>query len=354
MPHRTPNQPPADQHSSHAHLVNVHNSPVRRLLRPSAPTVTLFPRGKVAVYKRNRQPVMTGKDNQPPSRGAVVEMSRKSRRRLMQRLATIRSDILPLFITLTWPDEQVAKAGELGPEIKRQIDVLGKRLLRWSSVASVVWRVEWKPRKSGRFRGVVVPHVHALVWRPVPACDSWQARFDEWCRQQWHEIAGEGNPAHKIYGTDVRLPGDGDHVMRYVSKYVAKESSIELPEGSGRAWGVIGRRNLPVDGAIVLDVSKVPPGEVEKQLVKMAEGYQPPEENETWVMFGDAGITLLMLLTAGAEIQWVSDSAWGWLQQVSPDAAWAAVRPLRGHLLRPTDRGQPVYMPGFQPPVEYE
>jgi len=62
----------------------------------------------------------------------------------------------------------------------------------------------------------------------------------------WYEIVGSGDEAHLAAGTRVEAIRSRNGVLYYASKYCAKVSGAPLEE-TGRVWGVVGRRHLPVD-----------------------------------------------------------------------------------------------------------
>ncbi len=167
-------------------------------------------------------------------RGAVLGFSSGSRRRLMRMIAGIERKERPVFVTLTYPDvfdDDMLKW-------KRDIDVLGKRLARKVPDAGFVWRIEFKKRKSGLGEGKVAPHFHLLVYR---------ASYSELriiIPSMWHEVVGSQNNDHLRAGSRVERIYSYGGIMRYVGKYVSKLGEFPL-EWSGRAWGVIGRKNIP-------------------------------------------------------------------------------------------------------------
>ena len=94
------------------------------------------------------------------TRGQVKQFSDASRLRLMRKLARIRSDALPVFITLTYPDAFIREPKRW----KRDLDAFVKRVRRFFPGACGFWKLEMKARQSGRNVGQLAPHFHILLW----------------------------------------------------------------------------------------------------------------------------------------------------------------------------------------------
>lgn len=93
-------------------------------------------------------------------RGKVVAFSEKSRRRLMRALARTKADCLPVFMTLTYPDNFPGDPSTW----KGHLRAWCKRLKREHPEAAGFWKLELKPRLSGDNVGKVAPHFHLLLW----------------------------------------------------------------------------------------------------------------------------------------------------------------------------------------------
>jgi hypothetical protein len=167
-------------------------------------------------------------------RGEITSFSSASRRRLMRLIASLERGERPIFVTMTYPDifpDDMAKW-------KRDIDAFGKRLARKHPEAGFLWRIEFKERKSGRSAGKTAPHFHLLVY------GAGYRGLLEWVPVAWWGVVGSKNEDHLSAGTRVERIFSWGGIMRYVGKYIAKRDSY--PDGwQGRAWGIIGRPNLP-------------------------------------------------------------------------------------------------------------
>ena len=167
-------------------------------------------------------------------RGVIRAFSQASRRRLMRFMARLKvRKIRATFITLTF-HRMVSHA-----EARRAFKQFSMRLRRAFKGASVVWRLEYQPK-----RGAI--HYHLLCfnlpyWR--------QAEL----QQTWEDCTGEDTSI-----CDIRLVHGARSVMAYVSKYIAKVDSepTSLDDGSyqhkgeehalGRFWGWINKECLPL------------------------------------------------------------------------------------------------------------
>lgn len=177
-------------------------------------------------------------------RGDVVGFSSASRRRLMRLIASLERDARPVFVTMTYPD--VFPEGL--DKWKRDIDVFGKRLARQYPQAGFLWRIEFKERQSGESRGRVAPHFHLLVY------GASYRDLRGWVPGAWWAAVGSRHADHLRVGTRVEHIYSWGGIMRYVGKYIAKEDDYPS-EWQGRAWGVIGRGNLPWAVEVVIGLT---------------------------------------------------------------------------------------------------
>lgn len=206
-------------------------------VRPE-PSLTLYVGGSLAKVSSGMPGVFTG-----ATRGDVLGFSSAARRRLMRLIASIRRGERPAFVTLTYPDDipDTKKA-------KRDIDAFGKRFLREYPEGCFIWRVEEVRRKSGVNAGEFAPHFHALVYGPalVP--------LRKFCSRAWYDVVGSGDVKHLNAGTSVDRVHSFGGIMRYVSKYIAKED-VGGGVWTGRVWGVIGRGNIPFAVEVVITLT---------------------------------------------------------------------------------------------------
>lgn len=236
--------------------------------------------GLMKVVRQKRDEIIPENSKKQTKRGQIHEFSRASRRRMMHYLATHWLEgLLPLFGTTTYPDifpEGAAK-------VKRDLQTLIERLKRRFPLIGLLWRLEFKKRKSGVNKGKIAPHFHWLLWNVPSKFDfkaetgkwakisqakdgSWietvkfydgekiatvvnkvsgQDRFTEWLSRNWYDVAGTGDLRHFNAGTNVKVLTSKREVFFYVSKYMGKVEDDEGCACPGRFWGVVNPKNIP-------------------------------------------------------------------------------------------------------------
>lgn len=158
---------------------------------------------------------------------------------MMNLLAMIDMDTLglPWMITLTFADGFPKEA----EEVKYMLHRFSLAFLRAYGKKAVIWREEFKERKSGSHKGEWAPHFHLLEWGVRPTGDDLA-----WLSVTWFGIVASGDAKHLRAGTRWEPIENWPHLLCYVSKYMAKlEEFADIPE-PGRAWGVWNRELLPI------------------------------------------------------------------------------------------------------------
>lgn len=167
---------------------------------------------------------------QAHKRGKIVGFSKGSRRRMMTMMARIDKSELPIFVTLTYPDEYPS-----AKKYKRDIKAFIQRLKRRWPVAGGVWKLEFEIRKTGKNKGNLAPHYHILLYG-VP----YKEALSE-ISKMWFEVVGSDDEKHLNAGTRVERIKSHRGVMAYASKYIGKLiSQDEVRESCGRIWGYFG------------------------------------------------------------------------------------------------------------------
>lgn len=164
-------------------------------------------------------------------RGVVSAFSVKSRSRLQKKIATVKRHCIPLFVTLTYPDEFPIEF----EQFKRDLHNFFRSFFRRFPDAGFIWKLEFQKRGAA--------HYHMLLW----GVEVETARAV--IPSIWFKVAGNGDKRHllwhegKLRNTShcVSVPRSWQGVKSYVSKYMAKVD--ERTERSGRFWGV--RGNVP-------------------------------------------------------------------------------------------------------------
>ena len=237
--------------------------------------------GLIKAIRQGRNKIIPENSTKQKKRGLIHGFSRSSRRRMMQFLAKVRLDgLLPLFGTTTYPDIFPDEA----EKFKRDLQTLIERLKRRFPLVGLLWRLEFKVRKSGVNVGKVAPHFHWLLWNVPRKFDfkaepgkwakisqardgtwretvrfhdgdkiatvvntvSGQDRFTEWLSRNWYDVAGTGDLRHYNAGTNVKVLLSKQEVFFYVSKYMGKTETEAGCECPGRFWGVVNPKNIPM------------------------------------------------------------------------------------------------------------
>jgi hypothetical protein len=201
---------------------------------PPRGSVKFYNGGSLIEYKKPKLPLQ-GR-HVCGYRSAIKTFSRNSRRRLLYNIARIDRKELPLFVTLTYPNEYT----QVSEDWKADLENWFKRLKRQFPDAAMVWKLE--PQQRG------APHYHLLVWG-VPFVDLY--RFTP---RSWYEVVGSQDPLHLAWH-EGRLGRGNVHcvqevmswrgVWAYASKYLGKTVDVAGWEAPGRFWGVKNRTAIP-------------------------------------------------------------------------------------------------------------
>lgn len=206
--------------------------------RPQGGKVQIWNEGNLIKAISARE----GKKTGGGKRGKVKGFSRASRRRMMYMLCQTKKQKKPLFVTLTYPDifSQNPKT------YKRDLKVFFQRLMREYPTAGAVWRLEFKRRLTGTYKGDPAPHFHLLVWGVEYKAMKCFVK-DAW----WGAVGSENEDHHKA-GTKVEVVRHKDGVKRYASKYASKNNEdnelfLEVSKrgAPGRVWGIFNSNNIP-------------------------------------------------------------------------------------------------------------
>lgn len=186
----------------------------------------------------------------------ITRFSRKSRKRLMRILNTVRFKALPLFVTLTYPDECYRYRLD-GKKIKNDLRRFEWRFRRKFPKGCYLWRLDVVDRKSGEHVGEYFPHYHLMVF------NVGRDVMRQFVINSWPDIVAPGDEdcikvhSHPKVVTWVRTRRG---IMSYASKAVGAVMSRELAkdvqshggDGVGRWWGISVRMIF----ALFLDVAK--------------------------------------------------------------------------------------------------
>lgn len=182
------------------------------------------------------------KSEPPPLRGEIKFFSPASRLRMFKIVNRLDWKLAgrSTFTTLTFPDTDGRPTAERLTQIRSDWQRRMEKL--WSRPTAGIWRVEWEKRKSGRYVGEYMPHVHNIHF----GC-TWLDKRE--VKEQWR-IARGSNVLARI---DIQEIANLKQALYYVSKYVAKaglDCSLVIPsylnKSIGRQWGKYRRELLPL------------------------------------------------------------------------------------------------------------
>lgn len=160
-----------------------------------------------------------------PVRSRISGFSRSSQQRLRVLTNSLPDTLpLPLFITLTYPNEWPAKAAKWKKDLNVVLQLLGDNFDK----PVIIWKLE--PQERG------APHFHLAVYTEMWMGPKWLAR-------KWYRIVGSGDRRHLRAGTGVERARTRRGSLSYIAKYIGK--AFTAPPGwehVGRYWGV---RNRP-------------------------------------------------------------------------------------------------------------
>jgi hypothetical protein len=163
-------------------------------------------------------------------RGKIKGFSRGSRGRLLKTVGRLRQDVLPVFVTLTYPDDF-----PVTPERwQRDLAALWRRIKRQWPEAAAIWKKEFKRRKSGVNAGKVAPHYHMMLW----AAQLVAQEEADWIRHWKVELArnhmADGKDlicnARFEAGMEVKIEDKGPDVKVVRRQITSRKGNYEIVE----------------------------------------------------------------------------------------------------------------------------
>lgn len=199
-------------------------------------------------------------------RGKITEFSRKSSNRLLRKV--LGMERLPgIFSTLTYSDDILDENKVISSEtgaidqtvmmdvVHRDIHRMGSYIRYKYTDVALIWRIEAVKRKSGKYKGVYVPHWHGLWIVPekynITKTDIMIGNL----KNKWCEYTGTKNPdAFAVtHSKESFIKLDGNKkVIYYISKYSAKIGKEKTGFQTGRHWGSYG--NIPTAKGIIIEL----------------------------------------------------------------------------------------------------
>ena len=214
-------------------------------------------------------------------RGKITGFSRAQRLACLKKLAIWDWEAIKnsLFVTLTYSDTE----HPAGQKERNKHRYLWHRYVEnhFGHPVPALWRVEYKPRKSGQNIGQYYPHWHFLLLG-----ERWLEK--ELVREFWQKSTGtEENKVTEIKGAKKH-----EAVGMYIAKYLSKDAvDISLVyaskhNNSGRHYGVLRQKLIPLCDRI--EVPKLTDNQVQ-ELTSLASEKLPwltPEIAESFTLLG--------------------------------------------------------------------
>ena len=208
-------------------------------------------------------------------RGKIKAFSEASRRRMLRMIAKLEQTRKPFWMDLTYPDEFFNERMD-GKRLKEShLKKFYQRLGYAFPEVSLIWKLEYKGRKSGKHVGAMFPHFHLLVWG---LHDENLYDLRQMVARMWWEVCGQLSEKHLEAGTSVSRIKSYRGVFFYAAKYMGKEVEEAVSE-VGRWWGVKGRENLPEAYCHVIDNLE---DEQYKAVIDWMAEYAGFPESEHW------------------------------------------------------------------------
>lgn len=235
---------------------------------------------------KERIPPYTGK-----GRGIVHGFSKASRLRLLKILATVDwSRAFPaLFVTLTYPDEVVPRTNKLFNAHRailwRYIEAfLGRQI-------TAIWRIEYMPRKTGKYVGDPWPHYHIMVFATTFIdCDV--------VNDRWKKSIG-----HTGYlRTETKQMEAPTQAGSYVASYCGKVSPSLVNDAylnkipTGRQWGILRKPLLPVCEKITARFVQGELTDLGRETAKRSLPYVLDSEDKGFVLFGGPALHISAMM----------------------------------------------------------
>jgi len=175
-------------------------------------------------------------------RGIITNVSKKSANRLKKFLASILD--LGLWIDFTFPDDvMVGKTLEERRDFANECLKKLKRFIHRQKLKEI-WKKEFTTRKSGRLKGLYLPHYHiALAGLSRKQEKDWQLTCIM-ILKKWVDIMGSDDDNALIVACNrnsFRKIHCSRQAISYIGKYFSKTNEVEDENGEiisiGRAWG---------------------------------------------------------------------------------------------------------------------
>lgn len=214
-------------------------------------TLEIYPLYTKFIPDYCEKPFSSPVSSMKTKRGKIAGCSGASARRLKQRIG--RAGDLDCWIDFTFPDDVMEKKtiterAEFSYYCMKQLMSFAKNNLG----LHVIWKREYKNRKSGNLKGSPCPHFHCLIGGLKGS------NYEYVCiclLREWVRLIGTKNSNALTVALHRKKNGapssyrkieNQKHAICYISKYFSKDNdeiSIHDNESIGRCWGHT--KNLP-------------------------------------------------------------------------------------------------------------
>ena len=171
---------------------------------------------------RLRSDAVRGKGKSAP-RGEIREFTPAARRRMMEMMAKVERAAVPFFVTLTYPDDFPLYREDYKGHLEAFCDRLERR---WPGMA-VIWKLEFKERKSGENVGKIAPHYHLFVYA-VP----WEfpGKVEH---EKFYKLEVTREPGGMAHWIESGQAGDGSWCRAW---YVSDQDPVNPKGPTGEVW----------------------------------------------------------------------------------------------------------------------
>jgi hypothetical protein len=164
-------------------------------------------------------------DGKKPPRGNISGFSDKARARMLKTVNQINRPDPPLFITLTYRDNEQDHS-----KSKKHLDRIRKHFEYKYKQIAAIWRLEFQRR------GAI--HYHILLWKS----DTWLNypldEVKETVSKAWAKIILDGSEATLKYSVKIMLGENSNALSLYLLGHNNKTNQIRDDLETGRYWGI--------------------------------------------------------------------------------------------------------------------
>jgi len=166
-------------------------------------------------------------NNSPKLRSTVQTFSHASARRMKNFLSEISYKSYPtkFFFTCTFHNIYPLDKEGLHSYLIKMVKAIEYHF----EECSIIWRIELQEREA--------PHFHFIVLFPYKRSSKEVIILGGRLKRIWGNLTKKINYFSYTAGSDLRQLYTVDKVMSYISKYMAKKTTTEVPRGLGRLWG---------------------------------------------------------------------------------------------------------------------